>query len=647
MTAEGVGRRDRLVIAGAATLAVLVLYLPFLSAPFEYDDKVEILTNQVLRHPGDLREMVRYNPFRVLLLYTFAWDLWAWGFRPEGFRAANIAVHAANALLILGILDRVSARLVLPRARWFVVAGTAAFAIHPLAIESVTYISGRSSSLATFFVLLSTWLYLGHLHLQARPEVADWLKAAGRRRNVVLGAALVAGLLAGLPTAALVRAGTLDPTRGLGLAFGGAIALLGAGAALGLDRWRALPAGDPAGAEGGRRAARLHLLAFAAFVAGALTKEIAATLPGVLFAIEALVVQRSWRGALRSLTGRLFPFVAIPAFLILLRVAAYGYVASPSFIRPWTTNLLTQIEVVARYAGLFLVPYPQSIYHDHAEVLPPGTALTWALAACEGLALLAAIRWGRRAPALALGVLIVGGTLLPTSSVFALKETMVEHRTYLPSLGWALVVGATAHALAGRSRALAGLALSALLGGYAVLHVSYDLLWRSEEGLWTHAVSVNPDASEAWRYLGDLHLARNRPDEARRALEQAVRARPWNAEALSKLGMIHGRQGRLDLAEPRLREALRAAPCHTPALNNLAFLRRKQGRMQEAIDLYEESLDCNPDQAAAHIGLGHIYYSEVRDRQRAAEHYTRALEQLDPLHKDASMLKERILELTW
>ena len=60
MTPDLLGRRPRLALAATACVAVLVLYLPFLGAPFEYDDKVEILTNRVLRSPADVGEMVRY-----------------------------------------------------------------------------------------------------------------------------------------------------------------------------------------------------------------------------------------------------------------------------------------------------------------------------------------------------------------------------------------------------------------------------------------------------------------------------------------------------------------------------------------------------------------------------------------------------------
>ena len=163
-----------LVVAGCAAL-----FGPFLAVPWEYDDKVEILLNRVIRHPGDVAEMVRYNPFRVLLLYTFAWDLWAWGIdRPAGFRLLNLAIHAGNSALLLLLLDRLGARLG-PRSRSthlvFVAAGTLLFAVHPLAIESVTYVSGRSSSLATTWVLLSLWAWLRFLELAGEGPVRPWL----------------------------------------------------------------------------------------------------------------------------------------------------------------------------------------------------------------------------------------------------------------------------------------------------------------------------------------------------------------------------------------------------------------------------------------------------------------------------------------
>ncbi len=54
--AERLSQRDRRRIAALAVGVVVALFAPFLGAPFEYDDKVEILANRVLRHPGNLGE---------------------------------------------------------------------------------------------------------------------------------------------------------------------------------------------------------------------------------------------------------------------------------------------------------------------------------------------------------------------------------------------------------------------------------------------------------------------------------------------------------------------------------------------------------------------------------------------------------------
>jgi tetratricopeptide (TPR) repeat protein len=655
--AEGrLSPRLRAGLIAAVVVVCAALFGPFLAVPWEYDDKVEILLNRVIRHPGDLAEMVRYNPFRVLLLYTFSWDLWAWGIdHPAGFRALNVAIHAGNSVLLLLLLDRLGARTG-PRPpasqALFVASGTLLFAAHPLAIESVTYVSGRSSSLATTWVLLSLWAWLRHLELADDPATGPWLSRNLRRANLAVGSILVAGLAAGVPAALLASSGRMTPTRAALVAAGIAGALLVGSGAVFADRWRRAlgePPADTSGRPGAARATRFYALAWLAFILGCLTKEIAATLPALLFIAEGTLLQRSWRGAFRALRGRLFPFFAIPAFLLALRFAAYGFIASPVYLRPWTTNLLTQVEVVGQYVRLWVAPYPQSIFHDYAEVVPPGTALTWLLAAAWLAVIVGAAALRRSAPTLAFGVLAVAVTLAPTSSVLALKETMVEHRTYLPSVGYAFCVawlfGALLTPRIGARPTLA--ALVAALIGYATLHVSYDQLWRSEEVLWSHAVLVNPDAADAWRNLGDLFAAEGRFGDAERAYREAIRVEPDNVDALGNLGLVLGRAGRPEDAARELIRALEVQPCYTPALNNLAMLVARTGDAAAAVDLYDDSLRCAAENPMAHLGLGNLYYGPLRDRHKSAEHYTHFLELVDPHHRDVPRIKRRIMELTW
>lgn len=657
--------RTRLIGLGIVAV-VLALYLPTLGAPFEYDDKVEILQNRVLRTPGQVGPMWEYNPFRVLLMYTFAWDVWAWGLlRPAPYRLENVVIHAANSLLVLAWVGRLAPRLApawTAERRGLLAAGAAlVFAVHPLAIESVTYISGRSASLATFFVLLSAWAYLGYaLPVDDRPEVQRWLAARLRRLNVALGAALVAGLVVGLPVAWLVAGERMSTARGLTIGFGGAAALLTVLGAVFADRWKALapPEVDAETQAVGRAASNRLLFAFVAFVLGCATKEIAAMLPAVLLLVEWIALRGGGKKeAAKTLAGRLFPFFGIPAFLVVLRITAYGYIASPTPIRPWTTNVLTQLEVVPRYLGLWLVPFPQSIYHDHAPVEALGTWVTWAGAGLIAALLVGAVRGRRAAPALSLGLLVAAVTLAPTSSIFALKETMVEHRTYLPSMGLALATAWlfagpvwAAAARMGRARPLIHAAAPLLLWCAALAweHRAYSQLWESQEALWSNALAVNPEAADAWRYLGDLYSAQSRWTDADEALTAAVALRPTDPELLSKLGRTKAVKKDYQAAEELWERAASADRCHTPALNNLAALRMIRKDLNGAVDLYTDSLDCRPEENyLAHRALADIYYSSLDDPEKAAHHTQLALEALDPASPDAPMLKKRLLELTW
>jgi len=144
----------------AATLVALVLlvYASSLAAPFQFDDWWLIVGNpKVASLAGWWQAMPGIRP---LLKLSYALNALAWP-APIGYRAFNIAVHAANAVLVWSLarrwLPRLAPRLEHPGRAAFVAA--LVFALHPAATETVTYISGRSMSLMAFFFLASLRLH--------------------------------------------------------------------------------------------------------------------------------------------------------------------------------------------------------------------------------------------------------------------------------------------------------------------------------------------------------------------------------------------------------------------------------------------------------------------------------------------------------
>ena len=64
------------------------------------------------------------------------------------FHLVNVGIHAANACLIFTLLTRLTTRAV-------ALITALIFALHPVQTEAVTYVTGRSSSLSTLFILLT------------------------------------------------------------------------------------------------------------------------------------------------------------------------------------------------------------------------------------------------------------------------------------------------------------------------------------------------------------------------------------------------------------------------------------------------------------------------------------------------------------
>ena len=160
---------ERLSARPAATAALVLLtvgaYLPAFSAGFVWDD-VAFTEAAVVREwsglwsiwfsPSAIENEGHYWP----LVYTSFWlEHKLWGFAPAGYHAVNVLLHLVNSLL----LWRLAGRLAVPGA-WLLAA---AFAVHPLHVESVVWIIERKDVLSGLFYLAA---FLAWLRFVEAPE---------------------------------------------------------------------------------------------------------------------------------------------------------------------------------------------------------------------------------------------------------------------------------------------------------------------------------------------------------------------------------------------------------------------------------------------------------------------------------------------
>ena len=171
---------DRLadwLIAVVIAQLVVVAFSPALRAGFVlWDDDAYFLHNPYYRGlgPAQLRWMftVMSGHYMPLTWLTHGLDYVLWGMRPAGYHAVNVGLHALAAVIAYFVARRVLAAAVGPVQAGALRAGAAVaaliFAVHPLRVESVAWITERRDVLCGVFFLLAVLCYLRALDSGAR-----------------------------------------------------------------------------------------------------------------------------------------------------------------------------------------------------------------------------------------------------------------------------------------------------------------------------------------------------------------------------------------------------------------------------------------------------------------------------------------------
>ena len=149
--------RFGIALAAAFLCAVTAIaYFPSLRNGFAWDDDLILTRNSLVKSGSGLWQFwlsgrqADYWP----VTYSALWVQWRlWGMHAAGYHAVNLALHLANSLLLWAVLRRMG----LPGSY----LAALIFAVHPVNVESVAWISESKNLLALLFSLASVWFYAG------------------------------------------------------------------------------------------------------------------------------------------------------------------------------------------------------------------------------------------------------------------------------------------------------------------------------------------------------------------------------------------------------------------------------------------------------------------------------------------------------
>jgi protein O-mannosyl-transferase len=616
---------------------IFVAYARVFNAGFIWDDESHLTQNPCIVGPLGLKEIwtstrAVYYP---LVLTTF-WALHkVVGLTPWPYHLLNVLLQAGSAVLLWHVLRQLNIR-----GAWL---GAALWALHPVMVQSVAWVTELKNTQSCLFYLLSILCFL-KWEEESRPRSGGFLTAAGALKKAPFLGSLFFFILATLSKPSVVMLPVV-----LALCIWWRTGQIRRGNVSALLPFAVISA-----------VASVWTIFEQKFHAGAIGVEWAQTGPerlviagrAIWFYLAKLIwphplifIYPRWEIDSSKLTAYLPLLAALTGLLVLWLVRAKWSRAVFFAAAYYVVSLFP----VLGFFSVFFFRY--SFVSDHFQYLASMGPLALAGAGItvlvgrfcetplESASDTDALQFSADNKVVIQGKLFLGSAicvaLLLPLVFLTWRQTAIYHDlvtlytsilTKNPScwmahynLGIALNDrGQTDGAIAHYQQAIE------LRPRYAEAHYNLGRLLAQKGQLddavthYEKALEINPADAEAQNNLGVTLFGTGRVDEAIAHYEEALKIRPDYAEASCNLANALLSKGDLDSAIARYSACLTLSPNQAEAQYDLASALLRKGRTDEAIAHYKKVLELRPDSADAHANLGSAFLTKGRVRDAVA-----------------------------
>ena len=540
------GMRAPAAVCLLLALTIAAVFWPLGASEFiNFDDTVYVTDNDAVRSGLSLAG-VRWaflttdgSNWHPATWLSHMLDAELFGLNAGAHHAVNVAIHALNAVLLFLVLRGMTGAL------WRSAAVAALFALHPLHVESVAWVSERKDVLSAFFWLATMAAYLRYV---GRPGVRSYLPVAGL---------FAIGLMA----------------KPMVVTLPGALLLL--------DYWPLGRFRTPGASPSRVLAEKIPLLGLAA-----------------LSSAVTLYAQRRG-GVVQSL--RMLPFVdrlenAVVSFGDYLAATLWPARLAIFYPLPKLGHPGWQVAAATAVLALLVIG---AVYA--ARKFPAGfVGVSWTLGTLVPVIGLVQVGDQARAdrytylPLIGLFIAIAWGThaLLPRwraakalTALIVLTAFAVTSRVQVGYWRDSATLFTHARAVAPESAVVENNLGMALSGRGDVAGAAFHF---------QQALRLKPDLAAAHFNLGLLLMRSDRAAEAETLFKRAVELDPHSAEIRSGLGHLLERQGRHEEAIVHLSRAVQIRPGDADANNNLGVALARSGRLAEAGEYFSRAVKIAP-----------------------------------------------------
>jgi len=569
------------LVSALLALITIAVFLPAVWHGFiNYDDSDYVTDNAHVQSGLKWKSIVwaftsgHASNWHPLTWLSHILDCQVYGLNPAGHHLTNLLFHAANTALLFLVLRALTG------ACWRSAFVAALFALHPLRVESVAWVSERKDVLCAFFGLLALWAY--GRYVWGKSEIRNPKSEIRSPKPVVRGSWSFSQLPASI----------------------------------------------------------FYLLALFFFTCGLMSKPMLVTLPFVLLLLDYWPLKRLRDSTIPRLVVEKAPFflIAAASSVVTFVVQEKG----DAVVTALTLDARVANALVAylRYLGKVFWPQNLAVFYPYPGQWPAwqvagSAALLLAIGAIV-------VRQARKRPYLAVGWLWFCGMLVPVIGLVQVgSQSMADRYSYLPAVGLFVMIAWGATEIAANrpgGRLALGVAGAAALVACALTTERQLRHWQNTESLFRHAIRVTRDNFVAWNNLGGCLAEQLQLREAERCYRASIDIMPSSEEAWANLGItltdlkrndeaiavyetalridrgfvsVHNNlskalaaAGRLEEARAHCREAARLDPRSAEPHNNLGALLTREGKWDEAVAAFRQALVLDPGMSEARCGLG-------------------------------------------
>ena len=421
----------------------------------------------------------------------------------------------------------------------------------------------------------------------------------------------------------------------------------------------------------------IYLLFAGSLISGVLamlTKENAFTLPLVILLSEICLLRTrkiiiNFKNPGVILTLSVFLIAIIIVLLkfssgILKPIPASQY--NPSTITP-LNYFFTQLSVIVKYIQLLILPINQNLDYDFRvsnTFFEIRTVLSFLVLS---FLIILAIYLFKRSRIITFCIFWFFITLSIESSFIPLSDVIFEHRTYLPSVGYFLLLTTIICLfLWNKYRYLAISIFVIIIVSNSFLTFERNKVWKDNLTLWndvilkspakarpyinrgfayvglgqfdmalndfSKAIDINPKYTDSYYNCGLAYVSLGQFDNALAEYSRAIEMDPTMVKAYSSRGVVYYKLGQSDKATADYSKAIEIDPKYTDAYYNRGLAYETLGQWDSAIADYTRVIEIDPGYIVAYCSRGNAYFT-LRKTDKAFADFTKAIE-LDPQYRD-------------